>query len=726
MRAQPLRFTQSIRLLILIPALVVLALSSCAPKALAPVPTQTSALAAATQAPSATVQPSRTATPVPTASASATASPPAPVLPAPLYFLSPQDGVQQVWRVEMNAGFAHPITAQPAGVTGYDINPVDGRLVFISDNDLYLCEADGSHAQMIVDGEPIQTGQPNSQDLRISEPIWSPDGKEIAFARNGLNVISLPSMYVRNLIANVPLDQNDWGSRRFYAPLFWSPDGVYIATQIGYFEGAELGIIPAAGGELMDAHLPTCCATRSANEAAFYLGAVNGMDQGGLWQVQWSSARAAQLSPVIASNQYPPIYGYPQYGLDGRLYYLFGSDMAPQIVRSDPLNLSDKEVVGQLTYLPPGQALWAPDASVLILPGKKADEPMQLWQMGKEPVPLAAPGSNFKWGVATTADQALAQTPAPTFTPTPTLPALPASSELITRANVTRLRALTTISGKNDVYSLAVSPDGRLLALGLESGVELWDLSTMQRTARLGPYGGIVPALAFSPDSRSLAVGSWDRNLDLWDTASGEKVRPFTGHTDWVAKVDFSPDGKLLASVGNDNKLFVWDAASGAPLRMVDLGHWASDVSFSPDGKLLAVTGWDTATTIYQLDDWSTYAIIPYQPDRYVLNLKFSPDGRTLALGTWDYRVVLWDVEMKAARNEMHGHTDNPTGLTFSPDGSLLASAAEGGEMRIWDAVTGGQLHELPGDRNAAFSPDGRFLFAGGPNIVGVVVYYVP
>ncbi len=710
--------------LALLAALALMALSGCTPAAPTPTPGEPiPPVALATQAPSRTPQASATASPAPTSTA--TTAPAPPLLPAPLYFLSSQGGVRQIWRAEMNGGFAHPVTAQPAGIDDYAVSPVDARLAFVSGNDLYIARADGSDAQMIIDGEPVTADEQKNYDQRIGHPVWSPDGSSIAFGHNGVNVVTLPSVNVRSLIVNMPFDQNNLGAMRSYSPEFWSPDGSFLAVSIGYYEGAELGILPATGGPLMSAKLPPCCAAPGPNDASFYLGSIGGMNPTGLWQVQWNSARSAQLSPVVAADQYPPIYGQPYSAPGGDLYYLFGSDTVPQIVRSSPMDLTNKQVLGQLSYLP-DQALWAPDGSLMVITGKKPDEPVQVWLPGKDLIPLEMPGSSLKWGVRTAADQTRAETPAPTFTPTPTLPALPSSSQAITRDNVTQLQPLTTVSGKNEVYDLAVSPDSRLLALGLESGVELWDMNTMQRTAQLGPYGGLTPALAFTSDSRYLAVGSWDRSLDLWDTTTGEKVRPFTGHTDWVTALAFSPDGTLLASTGNDNKLFVWDVASGASLRVMDLGHWASDVAFSPDGRLLAVTGWETDVTIYEIASWNVYAVIPFQPNRWALNLKFSPDGNTLALGTWDYRVALWDVPSKAQRNELYGHSDNPTGLTFSPDGSLLATAAEDGEMRIWDAASGAQLHLLPGDRNAAFTPNGRFLIAGGPKLLGAVIYYLP
>jgi WD40 repeat protein len=73
-----------------------------------------------------------------------------------------------------------------------------------------------------------------------------------------------------------------------------------------------------------------------------------------------------------------------------------------------------------------------------------------------------------------------------------------------------------------------------------------------------------VRALAFSPDSNTLASGSEDRTIRLWNLRQ-PRTNPVVlkGHEGGIASVAFSPDGRFLASGGDDGTVRLWIAQAG-------------------------------------------------------------------------------------------------------------------------------------------------------------------
>lgn len=336
--------------------------------------------------------------------------------------------------------------------------------------------------------------------------------------------------------------------------------------------------------------------------------------------------------------------------------------------------------------------------------------------------------------------------------------------DLVTFTSVAQL----TTEGENGIQSLAISPDGQLIAIGSSDTIRLWEPATqaLKGMPMIGHTGHVL-ALAFTPDGQTLfsagqdlKIGMWDLALrggignrlalnpmpsfhidfapdgytiaestvggiQLWDAATGEllNVLQLNNAEGIVWDVDFSPDGEMLASAGlSDGAITLWDIASMAPVGnpfVPEPGESAYSVAFSPDGLLLATSGdgagiwlWDVESLITGTPVSRTLTGHGYGGNPQIV---FSPDGTLLASAGHDDTARLWDVAAGVQVGKtLSGHDDNVLTVAFSPDGRVLASAGQDTSIRLWDVATQDLIKELAGHNQfvwrLAFTPDGNTL----------------
>ncbi|KAK0710658.1 WD40-repeat-containing domain protein [Lasiosphaeris hirsuta] len=273
------------------------------------------------------------------------------------------------------------------------------------------------------------------------------------------------------------------------------------------------------------------------------------------------------------------------------------------------------------------------------------------------------------------------------------------------------------------VYSVAFSPDGKLLASGSQDQtVGIYHSTTGISLQTLRGHSAPVYSVAFSPTGNSLASGSHDNTIRLWDlTASSAPSTTLNGHGGGVSSIAFSPDGTLLASGSDDKTIRLWDATTGSALLTLE-GHTGlvRSVEFSPSGKLLASASSDDTIQLWDPATGEPLETLSGHSDA-VFSATFSPDCKLLASGSRDHSIMLWDPTAGRQLKILNGHSHVVRSVAFSPDGRLLASAAWDKTIRIWDPETGSLLRTIeeprPGDPNTvAFSPDGDYLAAGFDN----------
>jgi len=327
------------------------------------------------------------ASPIPSATVPASPTPvpeQSDLLPAPLYYLNPADS--QVWRVEQDGVTLTQISREVAPVDQYDVNPADGSLALLSNNSLILTDGLGGDRRVIVSAPTEeQAGGHWYLFARLSDPVWSADGQQLAYGLNGVNFYDVAAGSSRVVVPNDEMPSDGEEVRRpihVYTPRAFSPDGSFLLLTVGLYQSgggspAVLRLNTAAPlVELQGAGFP-CCTFRWSQDSTTIFSANDtlGMFQPGLWRSDAATGETEVLMSSETDGDDVRVFNWPHDLGDGEIAVFIGEGSPSAYEQGRPgvmdivtVDVSSGTITGRNggDWMP-GEAVWLADGAGVAL-----------------------------------------------------------------------------------------------------------------------------------------------------------------------------------------------------------------------------------------------------------------------------------------------------------------------------------------------------------------------
>ena len=249
--------------------------------------------------------------------------------------------------------------------------------------------------------------------------------------------------------------------------------------------------------------------------------------------------------------------------------------------------------------------------------------------------------------------------------------------------------------------TLAVSPEGRLLAVGGEFGtLVLFDVQTGELLQRLEGHKKIIKSVVFTSQGDYLLSTGNDKQIIIWQRQGNQ----FKLYKQWQAPEQVNalaihPEGHLLATGGEDNVVTLWDFDTNKVVRrLIQHSERISmrGLNFNAKGNLLASASYDNTAIIWEVSTGKALQVLTGHSD-HVYNVVFNADSKIIATSSKDKTVRLWHTENGQLSQILTGHQKGVFTLTFIANSHLLVSAGFDKTIRLWDTSSGVNLRLLQG-----------------------------
>jgi WD40 repeat protein len=245
--------------------------------------------------------------------------------------------------------------------------------------------------------------------------------------------------------------------------------------------------------------------------------------------------------------------------------------------------------------------------------------------------------------------------------------------------------------GNQVLYDVALSPDGRLIAMATSLSVELLNASNLSNTKTIQIDTPIL-SIVFDLNSQMIAGRSKSNEIYLWRLPDGQLIKKIKlADKGRASSLVFSKTGESLMFFSEDvlKSVNIADSKLTTMSETKILGFDTFVVI--PDAQMLAIAQGNSVMLLKLSGE--VFRVLKGHTSQ-VSGLAVSPDGQRLASQSKD-RTIIWSIsDGKRLRTLKLPSTDSSI-MSFSSDGRLLVTAIQKLGAVVWDVETGEQIASL-------------------------------
>jgi WD40 repeat protein len=269
-----------------------------------------------------------------------------------------------------------------------------------------------------------------------------------------------------------------------------------------------------------------------------------------------------------------------------------------------------------------------------------------------------------------------------------------------------------------DLISLAIHPNGRLLAAGSnDQRIFLWKLpeGSLNETPLIGP-APVTRAAAISPNGDLLASAANDQRIRVFRLQGGQVVKTLEGHRAMIRSLIIHFDGRSMYSAGFDGSIRFWRFPYGPELKMLQPGQAEIfSLALGAGGNHLLSAGADCLVRVWTLPEGTAVREMAGHKDT-ITHLAASQSSELVASAGRDGMIRIWNYVSGGLVRAIENAGGALTALCLHPNDQVLIGGRSSGEISLWSLSTGREIDRLTGHRHPVtglvLSPQGDTLYS--------------